>query len=206
MKQRRKPYFWVSWLTPLLVGEDNCEWKVWMKAHYQDLRKLPSDFDSDKWNENHTALLTSLRDEYTPKVSRILTEGQTSWKIEGQTAIVAGKMDLVTFEPNLVIDAKTGKQKDSHSAQMRIYLLAIELGAVPDVSGRFNAVLRYGDRAVDVRGPDATFKERFYGLVKRLAGPQMEPIPSFNECKYCDLADCESRYGESPKPLETVEF
>lgn len=204
---RNKPYFWVTWLTPLLSGEDNCEWKVWMKAHYQGLAKLDLGFDSSQWNENHTALLNELKREYQRGCERLLMEGQTSWRIDGKTATVAGKMDLLTQHPNLVIDAKTGKAKDSHVLQMKIYLLALELGAVPGVSGKFKGVLRYADgHSTEVLSCDALFKQRLFSLVKRLAGVESEPVPSLYECRFCDLADCEARFVEQKALYETTEF
>src|ERR1051325_12129122 len=162
---RKKPYLWVTWLAPLLSGGDSCEFKVWMKAHFTKLAKLETEsaFDASAWQENHTAMLNELREEYRPKCETLLIEGQTGWKMEGKTATVAGQMDLVTFGPNLVIDAKSGRQKASHVMQMKIYLLVTELGLIPNVSGKFAGVLRYpGNKAVEVPECDETFKQRFF--------------------------------------------
>lgn len=193
---RSKPYFWVSWLCPLLSGEDNCEYKVWLKSHYTSIEKLDSDFDSSKWNENHTALLMALKEEYSKISGKVLMEGETSWKMIGRTADVAGKMDLITLGPNLVIDAKSGKAKDSHIMQMKIYLLAIELGLIPGITGEFVGVLRYPNFSTTVLGGDAEFKDRFFSLVSRLALKNGDAIPSRMECKFCDIARCSARYKE----------
>jgi len=170
-----------------------------MKGHYQGLTKLNRDFDSAQWNENHTALLNDLKEEYRSKSAGLLVEGQTSWRVDGRTATVAGKMDLITINPNLIIDAKTGKRKDAHVMQMKIYLLAAQRGAVKGVSGIAKAVLRYTNSpTVEVFSCDDVFKKRFFDLVVRLAGPELEPVPSLNECKFCDLADCKVRAEENP--------
>jgi hypothetical protein len=208
MKPRNKPYFWVTWLTPLLSGEDNCEWKIWMKGHYQDIPQRERDdaFDAAKWKEDHTAYLTSLRDEYAPKSKTMLVEGQTDWKLDGKTATVAGKMDIVTLRPNLVVDAKTGKPKDSHIAQVKIYLLALSLNAVRAATGKFSGVLRYkSGKTIDVPRIEPEFKERFFDLVRRLAGDEMAPTPSANECRFCDNAVCEARVSETVA-AKTSEF
>lgn len=211
MQPRGKPYFWVTWLTAFLSGQDLCEWKVWMKGHYRDVPMLPRDFDAAQWNEEHTAYLNVLRKEYGEKAAGVLAEGQTAWKIEGKSAIVAGKMDLITFEPNLVVDAKTGKQKDSHVPQMKLYLLALELGAVPGVQVKprlpFSAVLRYRNgESIDVARVDEAFKERFYDLMRRLGKtPEPKRVPSAGECRWCDLAECPQRVGEFPA-VATDEF
>jgi len=202
MQPRGKPYFWVTWLTEILSGHDLCEWKVWMKGHYRDVPMLPRDFDMAQWNEEHTAYLGELRKEYGEQAERVLVEGQTEWKIEGKTAIVAGKMDLITFTPNLVVDAKTGKQKDAHVPQMKLYLFAIERGAVAGIPPKtpFSAVLRYRTgESVDVPGVDANFKQRFFELMQRL-GSNVEPkqVPSAGECRFCDLAECPARVGVHP--------
>lgn len=208
MQPRHKPYFWVTWLTPLLSGEDNCEYKIWMKGHYRDIPKQErdDDFDAAQWKEEHTAYLTELRDEYAPKSKAILVEGQTDWKLDGQTATVAGKMDIVTLKPNLVVDAKTGKPKDSHIGQIKIYLLALSLNAVRAATGKFSGVLRYkSGKTITVPAIEPEFKERFFDLVRRLAGDEMAPVPSANECKYCDNGVCRARVSETPSTA-TSEF
>lgn len=200
---RDKPYFWVTWLAPLLTGKDSCEYKVWLKAHYKDLDKLPSDFDSETWNSNHTALLNKVRDEYRQRAKTVLVE--RPWRIDGRTATVAGKIDLVTLEPNMVIDAKTGSRKDSHSAQVKIYLLAVAMGAVKGASGNFIGLLRYGNLDLLVDAVTDQFKQRFFDLVKRLASTKPEPVPSYRECRFCDLVDCKARVTEETV-LQTAEF
>lgn len=210
MREREKVYFWTTWLTPLLSGESSCEWKVWLLGHFQGVEKIERDFDSAQWNENHTAYLTELRDEYAPKSATLLTEGQTAWRIEGKTAIVAGKMDLVSIKPNLVIDAKTGKSKNSHVGQMKIYLLALTLGSVAaakSAKGAFKGVLRYQSGSkIDVPAIEPEFKQRFFELVRRLAGDEMEPTPSAQECKFCDIASCTARITEESFTAKTNEF
>lgn len=215
---RNKPYIWPTWIAPLLCGEDNCELKAWTKAHYksssidvlspeqvQEIYPDVKPFDSVKWNEDHTALLMDLREEYKAKSKTIRKE--VEWRWDGQVATLAGKIDLITTDPNLIIDAKGGsRRKDSHVIQMKIYQIAIERGCVPGVKGEFKAVLRYGSAEVETPPADDTFRQRLFNLIKRIAGQEKpDPSPSLSECKYCDLADCAARATEE-SVLQTAEF
>ena len=68
MKTLRKvPFVWPTWITRLIAGEDNCFFKSWLKCHYQNYDKTPSDFNSAMWNIAHTKILRSRVDELTDK-------------------------------------------------------------------------------------------------------------------------------------------
>lgn len=206
MRERTKPYLWASWLAPLLSGDDDCRLKVWVKAHYQDIEKRQRDdgFDQARWNEDHTALLNTLRTEYAGTSEVVLVEGQTAWKIDGRSATVAGKMDIVTLNPDLVIDAKTGKPKNAHVAQVKIYLVALAMGALRAIAmsraPKVKGVLRYASgEVVDVPKAEAEFHERFFSLVRELASDDEPPaVPSVNECRFCDIAKCTERIEDAP--------
>jgi CRISPR/Cas system-associated exonuclease Cas4 (RecB family) len=209
MKPRELPYFWITWLTPLLAGEDSCEYKVWIKAHYTDVAEKKDDFND--WKLKHTKLLNEIIAEYRVVADQVMTENQTSWQIKGDTAVLSGKMDLVTINPNLVIDAKAGKQKDSHALQVRAYLLAINMGALGKTLKQleFNGELIYGSSASDpvyVPQPNQEFRDRLFLLVKRLAGVKPPTTPSYQECKFCSIIDCADRITRSPTAAQTSEF
>jgi hypothetical protein len=206
MDQRNKPYFWVTWLAALMSGSDNCEWKFWLKGHYTKVPKIERDFDNATFNENHTAMLNETRDQFLARGSEVIVEKR--WKIEGKSAIVAGSIDLITLNPNLIIDTKTGRQKTSHAAQVKIYLLAAELGAIPGVSGDFKGLVKYSSDEFLVEGVDGAFKERFFALVRNLASDkERTKVPSKWECEFCDIKNCDSRFvEEEEKVFETAEF
>lgn len=202
MYTKSKTDFWVTWLTPLLAGENSCYWSAWFKARYGKYDKQPRDDQGSlaEWEQKHTELLNDLIDEYSPS-GQILIEGQTKWSMVGTAANVSGKMDLIALTPKLVIDAKSGQPKTSHVVQVQIYLLAIQLGAVPALRGidrDFSGILAYPDsHRVAVQPPTEAFKQRFYALVKRLAGEEANKVPSKFECEFCDIKDCDSRFVES---------
>ena len=53
-------FVWITWLSRVMAGEQNCEWASWFKAHYENYDKAPSDFDTVKWNIEHTRQLRRL--------------------------------------------------------------------------------------------------------------------------------------------------
>lgn len=213
-EKREQPYIWVTWLVRLMAGEHSCEWKAWTNAHWKNPAKRQRDdgYNSATWNQRHAAYTATLAKEYRRKCKRLLIEGETKWYLRGKTATVGGAMDLVTLEPNLVIDGKTGKPKDSHIVQVQIYLLALERGAVGNLGKLrgFSGVLRYSDEqypTIEIPPIEDEFRERFYAMVRRIADEaEPVPVPSAFECKYCDLADCKVRVEEEPEGAEVEEF
>ncbi len=107
------PYIWVTWLPKLLSGLNSCEWASWFKAqHYSDSwARMPSDFDLSKWLTAHTALLNESRVTWERNGYSALTEGQNHFNLRGNSAVLAGKPDLVARKGDgvTIIDAKTGR-------------------------------------------------------------------------------------------------
>ena len=54
---RTSPYMYVTWIPRYLTGEKSCLYAAWFKANHQGYAKMPSDFDSAKWNMEHTDLM-----------------------------------------------------------------------------------------------------------------------------------------------------
>jgi hypothetical protein len=206
MKQREFPNFWVTWLVGLMAGEESCRWKSWAKAHYYT-DKLSRGFDLAHWEKEHTTLLDTLDTKYRKTSVKVLREDQTKWVLKGTYAQVAGKMDLVCCEPDLIIDAKSGKEKASHVLQMHVYQIAVEKGCVLGIGGKVPGLLWYANQAkpVHVPPPDQAFKDKFFNLVRELATYEPpEATPSQRECRYCDIANCLWR-EESTERVTTVD-
>ena len=49
---RTSPYMYVTWIPRYLTGEKSCLYAAWFKANHQGYAKMPSDFDSAKWNRH----------------------------------------------------------------------------------------------------------------------------------------------------------
>ena len=72
---------------------------------------MPSDFDLTRWLTAHTALLNESRVTWERKGYSALTEGQNHFTLRGDSAVLAGKPDLVARKGDgvKIIDAKTGR-------------------------------------------------------------------------------------------------
>ena len=128
MPQRRNlPYIWTTSRPKLLTGESSCEYAAWFKAHHQGWTRQPSDFDAVQWQIEHTALLTETRDRFLASGSQVFTEAQNAFRLQGTTAVLAGRPDLLVVNGGdvLIIDVKTGQERPSHIAQLMIYMYAL---------------------------------------------------------------------------------
>ena len=76
---RPSPFFWVTWLTKLLVGENSCEWAAWFKGHYQKYEKIPNGFDLTSWQMNHTALVNQIRSQLEEAGKPVFAENQNAF-------------------------------------------------------------------------------------------------------------------------------
>ena len=92
---RDKPYVSVTWIPKFLVGDRSCIWSCWFKAQHQDYERMPSDFDSAKWNAEHTDLVNRLIEELEELGCELFIERQNSFRVESASSgmIVSGKPD-----------------------------------------------------------------------------------------------------------------
>lgn len=203
MKQKRKkPYVWVTWLTKLVTGEQQCEYAAWLKAHYK-LDKAPSNFNSRKWNIEHTSLMHTRRDELESKGYVVKLEDQNNFKVSFPNgAILSGKADIVglVFDHDAIIggivdDCKTGKPKDSDQVQVMLYIMFLPICIEAYAGVKFRGHVVYGDHNVPIEWVeiDSNFQELIGKLVTRIIAKEpCRKVPSYNECRWCDVlkADC----------------
>ena len=198
-------YTWVTWIAKPLVGESAYIWASWFKTHFWKYEPVKSDFDRAGWNMKHTRALWELADRLESEGCEISIEGQNSFRLAGAEsgAIVAGKPDLVALHPDgrvTVYDVKTGQDRDSHEAQVKIYMYLL-----PKMrGGRWHAVMPeggvvYGDGQVRPIPPlaiDDDFKGAVRDLMRRLVSDTpARRVPSAQECRFCDIGpdDCPER-------------
>ena len=201
MPQRREqPYIWATWLPKLLTGENSCEWAVWFKARHQGWTRRPSDFDPVQWQIEHTALLTETRDRFLASGYQVFTENQNAFRLQGKTAVLAGRPDLLVVNGDdvLIIDVKTGTERPSHTAQLMIYMYALPKALQQYREAKIRAEVFYPTRThVISRGSiDQSFIRRLVALIQRVAAPKPPPtIASASECRFCDITanDCSDR-------------
>ena len=91
----------------------------------------------------------------------MFTENQNAFRLTGQTAVLAGKPDLIALNSatGRILDVKTGKPSPSHIAQVLIYMYAVPKG-LPQYRGVcFDGAVVYPDDVVAI--PAAAVDERF---------------------------------------------
>src|SRR5437660_5168050 len=146
--KRDAVFVWITWLSRVMAGEQNCEWASWFKAHYENYDKAPSDFDTVKWNVEHTRQLRRLRLERRKLGERVFLQGENAIRLTLPSGVVlAGKPDLITLpsgavvadKPDLITppdgppaalrlwrptiyDVKTGRARCSDRIQVMLYM------------------------------------------------------------------------------------
>jgi CRISPR/Cas system-associated exonuclease Cas4 (RecB family) len=184
-----------------------------MRGHYQ-IDKQPRDFDFAKWMVEHTELLTRIAQELKADGWTVRLENQNDFKLTGNTAVIGGKPDIVATKGQRVrvVDAKSGAERDANAAQVAIYMILLPM-VRPDLYGsaEMEGAVVYKTSGVPVSAADIEpLRPRLFQLIRDLAeGPRPEPIPSANECRFCDVTakDCPQRFGEGAGvPVTTSEF
>lgn len=138
----KKPYVHVTWASKLLSGENSCEWAAWQKAHFGAPKRNRSDLDG--WIIKHTALLQKTRERFEKEGLRVFTEDQNKFVLNGSTAVLGGKPDLViTGDENFICDIKTGQPKTSDRMQVMVYMYALSRAPT-----RFNGIQYRAKRLV----------------------------------------------------------
>ncbi len=194
LKPRKSPFVWVTWLTKLLAGEDQCEWATWFKSHHR-FDKLSGDgcFDQSKWQMDHSGLIASTKEDLIGSEYVVTVENQNGFSFRGQKATLSGKPDLIAVreDENLIIDTKTGAPRLSHDLQVMIYMWAVPL-AIPRYRGmKFDGMVVYKDTSRRIKGSriDDKFIGRVTSLINRMSVRDCPPkAPSFGECRFCPIS------------------
>ena len=207
VRRNGKSYIWVTWLSKLLVGEQSCEWSPWFRSHHEgrswDRAVRPADQGMPtlaEWQMKHTAGIVDTRESLENQDFTVFTENQNAFRLTGQTAVLAGKPDLIALNSTTgrILDVKAGKSSPSHIAQVLIYMYAVPK-ALPQYRGVcFDGAVVYPDDVVEI--PAAAVDERFVAnlsaLIRRVgADAPARRVPSASECGICDIpaADCPER-------------
>jgi hypothetical protein len=204
-EERPNPYIWVTWLTKIMTGENQCRWASWFRSHYK-ADKVPSDFDLAAWTAEHNLLLQRRKEELKSKGFTVYIEDQNSFKLRGKTGIeVSGKADIVAIKGDeaYVEDCKTGNPRNSDHMQVLIYILSLPLAASHCKGKTLEGRLIYRDDIVDIPSAkiDESLKVLFGETVRIIGGAEPpEKVPSWGECRFCDItkADCPERVVGEP--------
>jgi len=120
--KRDNAYIWITWLTKLIAGEQQCEYQAWFKAHYKHDKVSSGDFNLTKWTIAHNKLLHKCRDEFEVDGFKVTIEDQNSFRLRlPNNSTISGKVDVVALklpEKALVVDCKTGRCKKGSSGNL----------------------------------------------------------------------------------------
>ena len=204
-RPRPNPYMYATWIARYLVGEKSCQWAAWFKTNNQGFDRVPSTFDSARWNMEHTDLLNELADRLEARGCRLYIERQNEFKTESPNSglVIHGRPDIIAVDPEgrtTIYDVKTGQESDSHVAQVQIYMYL-----VPKAKGgrwrgtTFDGGLVYKDgteKAIPASSVNGAFVNRVAEFMRRMmSDTPARRVPSAPECGWCDIgsADCPER-------------
>jgi CRISPR/Cas system-associated exonuclease Cas4 (RecB family) len=214
LKRHGKPYIWVTWLAKLLGGNE-CQWRAWFQAHYQYQKFEEQAMDLVKWNRDHNRLMAARVKELQADGWSVSTEAQNAFKLEGKLAIVAGKPDIVATKDGqtLVIDGKTGRERDSDIWQVLFYLFAIPKAKPNLDTSNLIGEVQYarGDARVTLTHSDLD-EARLNDIVRLIevvaADEPPAKVPSRDECVKCNIGpkDCPQRVMEHHGAIAVGEF
>jgi CRISPR/Cas system-associated exonuclease Cas4 (RecB family) len=209
-----KPYIWTTHLAKLLGG-NQCLWSAWFKAHFKYSKFETMGEQLAEWNRDHNAMMRDRVAELEENGWTVKTEDQNAFKLAGQAAVVAGKPDIVATWPGdsrevLVVDGKTGREREADTWQVLIYLMSLPL-TNPDLAGvKLAGEVHYkvGDKRVPVplQALSDDRRDDIVRMVKVIASPTApRRAPSKHECSRCNIgfADCPERFREADDVEET---
>jgi hypothetical protein len=216
---RDDSYIWVTWITGLMSADRQCEWAAWFRAHFQGFDKVPSTFDLAAWKAAHGEMVRARADELRGEGYTVFVEGQNKFTLKGKAATLGGVADLVAVRDGegLVVDCKSGKQRDSDAFQVLTYMLVLPLTHEACRHVKLAGEVQY--RESRLRIEPEKLSDELKGLIRATierVGGDAPParVPSASECRFCDItaADCPERVdaasglGASAGEVETDLF
>lgn len=210
-RRNGKPYIWVTWLAKLLGGNE-CVYSAWFKAHFKYDKFEEQAVDLARWNRDHNKLMAARRRALERDGWTVTVEDQNAFKLEGAAAVVAGKMDLVAVKGDqvLVVDGKTGRERESDIWQVLIYLFALpkcRADLPPNLEGEVH--YKHGDVTLTPAELTPDRLKELVGLIK-VVGGETPPVkrPSRDECKRCNIGvkDCPERIMRDAPAIATTAF
>lgn len=212
-ESKGSPGTWITWLSEPLAEAGSCL----LPLHQQSRFVIPKDDDAGAmgdWATKHAALVE--------EIAELLKANGRSVEIERPVAVtsrsgvvVSGQMDV--FSPQvkpqraLVIDAKTGKQRSKHRAQVLTYMALLQASPEFETDALPDGGLVYGDGTkVNIPGAevDQGFKQRLGALLEVVAndGPAPDPVAG-SGCRFCRLKEwCPSAKAVREKPPAVFDF
>ena len=208
---REAPFIWVTLITPLLAGSNNCQWAAWFQANYSFEKPAP---DLNEWKINHGRLLDSRVEELEAEGHKVYIEGENQFTIRGQDkrTKVTGKADIVAVMDGSITveDCKTGKKRDSDLMQVLTYMLLLPApGGAPHCKGKkLEGRLVYSTEVIDIPSSmlDGDFKSSFKEITRVVSASEpARKVPSLRECRFCKVPSAYCSERVETKPDEELE-
>ena len=200
---RGSSYIWVTWITGLLAADRQCEWSAWFRAHFSGYEKTPTDFNLAAWKAAHGEMVRARAEALKAEGHTVFVEDQNKFTLKGRAATLGGVPDLVALRgaEALVVDCKSGKQRDSDSFQVLTYMRVLPITHAACRGVPLAGEVQYRDASVNIAPGQLTdeLKGLIRGTIERVgsATPAVK-VPSLSECRFCDItaADCPERIDE----------
>ena len=197
---RRRPYVWVTWLTRLLAEENRCVYRAWYKAHF----KIQKDESPERevffaeQTAKHDAIQDVREKELKAQGWTVKREEQGEFKLKGAKGDLAGKPDLVGLKGDeaLIVEVKSGKQRESDAWQVLIYWFALKLSWLKGTGSRIHGEVAYkGGHVRNVEPLAPQSQAKIAALLKVVTGDdEPERTPGKWDCEYCEIKTCPDRF------------
>ena len=115
--RRGKPYVWVTWITKLLGGQQQCAWASWFKARFKYEKLEEGSFDSAAWSARHAELVRRRAAELGEEGWAVTLENENGFKLEGRSGVLSGKPDIVARRDAAV---RVNRLQDRQAAGRRL--------------------------------------------------------------------------------------
>ena len=200
---RGSSYIWVTWISGLLAADKQCEWSAWFRAHFSGFEKMPTDFNLAAWKAAHGEMVRARAEALKAEGCAVFVEDQNKFTLKGRAATLGGVPDLVAVREGegLVVDCKSGKQRNSDAFQVLTYMrvLPITHAACKDVT--LAGEVQYRDASLRIAPGQLTaeLKGLIRGTIERVGSETpAAKVPSLSECRFCEItaADCPGRVDE----------
>lgn len=214
---RRVPYTYATWLGKVIAGEQQCHYAGWFKSHFS-IKRASTDANLDAWTAAHTAMVHDVAGEFRARGYKVYLEDQNTIRVRGSGgAVLVGKPDIVAVKGDtaIVTDCKTGEPRTRDTLQVRLYMYLLGAWSTHPAKGcrRILGEVRYDPEKADPIFLPHAAADGIDRLMKRymrvfLSPAPPEPVPSFRECRFCDLIRdwCPNRIEREDEMVEISLF
>ena len=187
-------------MTRLLAGENRCVYRAWYKAHFKIQKDESPERQAffDEQTKKHD-IIQDAREAFLKQGGYIVKrEEQGEFKLRGAKGDLAGKPDLVGLNESeaLIVEVKSGKQRESDAWQVLIYWFALKIDWLKDTGLTIKGEVAYkGGVTRKVEALSPLKSKAIADLLKVVTGDDEPPTtPGKWDCEYCEIVGCTARF------------